>query len=78
MCTVDGAVLTMVAPGAYTVIAAQAGDDQVDPAQPISLTLKFSSSELHLVPTLTAWGVALIGLLAAMLGARQARRIQEA
>ncbi|MET4579239.1 IPTL-CTERM sorting domain-containing protein [Ottowia thiooxydans] len=86
ICMLVNSTVTMLAPGTCSVTASQAGNGEVDPAPPVTRSLRFvapgdgdgdgngADPGIRAVPTLGGWSLALISLLAAVFGIRRARR----
>lgn len=75
-CTVAGTTVTMVAAGTCTLAADQDGDTSYAAATQATQNLQIAvvSAVAMPVPALGAWGLSLLGLLAAGLGLRRLRR----
>mgnify|MGYP000918925247 CR=1 FL=1 len=82
MCTVTGSTVTMVSAGACTVVASQAGNATWAAAAEVAVDIVLaqvagpgpSPKPAAPVPALSAWGLALLGLLAGSAGCGGLRR----
>ena len=74
VCTVSGTTVSMLKPGTCTLAADQAGDSNYLDAPQVTQDVVIVPAPTA-IPTLGEWGLMLMGLLAAGLGARRLRRL---
>jgi subtilisin-like proprotein convertase family protein len=74
VCTVSGTTVSMLKPGTCTLAADQAGDSNYLDAPQVTQDVVIVPAPTA-IPTLSEWGLMLMGLLAAGLGARRLRRL---